>query len=109
MFFAILRMVHIMSGLTALLLGTAAIVTPKKRGSHTSLGEAYFAFIHVIAATAIVMGVLHWQESWYLIPIAAVSYGYAWRGVRAMRMRGPDSLREHIGGMLGSYTAIWTA
>jgi uncharacterized membrane protein len=109
MLFTTLRLVHILCGIVALLVGTAAILAPKRRGPHTIFGKVYVVFIALLCVTALAMSAMNLEQSAYLIPIAFISFGFAWSGERAMKLRGPDCLRCHIRGMLGSYIAIWTA
>ncbi len=109
MLFQAIRLVHIISGFTAVLLGIASMLAPKKRGLHTTLGSTYHAFMIVICASAAALAVLNWRQSWYFLLISIFSYSYALMGIRAVRKRGPGWLKIHIKGMLGSFIAIMTA
>ncbi len=81
----------------------------KKKGKHTVSGEIYHGSYVLVFITALVMSVLHWEESQYLFYIALFSYGLALLGYVAVKKKWKNWLGTHIGGMLGSYIGIVTA
>ena len=109
MFFGVLRMIHIISASTALLLGLCAFLAPKQAGIHPTLGRVYGAFVGLTCLTAIVMGGMHWRTSLYLIPLAILAYSLVIQGRRAIRQPSAYSSHRHIRGMLGSYITLCTA
>ncbi|MFD2705916.1 DUF2306 domain-containing protein [Salibacterium lacus] len=100
---------HIISGILCLIVGLAAAFAKKQHGWHTFLGELYHGSYVVVFVSAVVISIMHWQESAYLFFIALFSYGLALFGYRARKKRPLNWLSKHIGGMLGSYIGIVTA
>ncbi len=72
-------------------------------------GEIYHGFYAVVFITAVVMSVIHWEESAYLFYIGIFSYALALLGYLAAKKRWKNWIGTHIGGMLGSYIGIVTA
>ncbi|MCA1029663.1 DUF2306 domain-containing protein [Bacillus timonensis] len=107
--FQFFLIIHIIAGFLCLLTGLFAMIASKKRGKHTIFGEAYHVNFVVVFLSAVVMAILHWEESAYLFFIAFFSYFFALQGYIAGKKRGKNWLVRHIGGMLGSYIAIVTA
>jgi hypothetical protein len=81
----------------------------KKRGKHTLSGEIYHWSYVLVFITAVVMSIIHWEESAYLFYIGIFSYALALLGYLAPKIRWKNWLGSHIGGMLGSYIGIVTA
>lgn len=81
----------------------------KKRGKHTVSGEIYHWSYVLVFISALVMSVMHWEESAYLFYIAVFSYSLAFLGYLSAKMRRKNWLSKHISGMLGSYIGIVTA
>jgi hypothetical protein len=81
----------------------------KQKGKHTISGEIYHGSYVLVFISAIVMSVMHWEESAYLFYIAVFSYALALIGYVSAKIRWKNWLSGHIGGMLGSYIGIVTA
>lgn len=81
----------------------------KKRGKHTLSGEIYHWSYVLVFITAVVMSIIHWEESAYLFYIGVFSYALALLGYLSSKSRWKNWLGSHIGGMLGSYIGIVTA
>lgn len=81
----------------------------KKKGKHTVSGEIYHCSYVLVFVTAVVMSILHWEESAYLFYIGLISYVLALLGYLSAKIRWKHWLGSHIGGMLGSYIGIVTA
>ena len=101
--------IHVAAGVAGLLLGPLAMVVEKRRGRHTSAGEAYHAAFAVLCASAVVLAVLDWSESWWLALVGAGSYGFALLGYVAAKRRRPGWLIKHVAGQGGSYIAMTSA
>ena len=100
--------VHIVAGTPGLILG-ANMFVPKRRGTHTRIGELYHWNYVVMAGTACVMASLAWAESWFFVPIAVFSYAFALTGYVAAKWRPRGWLIPHVIGQCGSYIAAVSA
>lgn len=100
---------HIASGAAGLLLGPLAFRASKRRGGHTSLGEAYHWVMAAVCVSAAGLAIIDWSRIWWFLPIAAFSYANALVGYVAARRRRPGWLPWHVRGMCGSYVALLTA
>jgi len=100
---------HIVSGIVCLVSGIFAMSYKKRRGKHTLAGEIYHGSYVLVFISAVVMSIVHWEESAYLFYIAVFSYALAIMGYLAGKRRWKNWLGTHIGGMLGSYIGIVTA
>ncbi|MFC7064174.1 DUF2306 domain-containing protein [Halobacillus seohaensis] len=106
----ILLTVHISAGVVCLVSGLIAMFAKKRKGKHTKFGQIYHWAYVVVFITAILMAIIHWQESQYLFYIALFSYGLALIGYLSVKRKKTKKwLTFHIGGMLGSYIGIITA
>ena len=107
--FKLFLVIHIVTGAICLITGLLAGFSPKRRGKHSFYGEIYHGSYVLVFITAVVMSILHWNESAYLFFIAIFSYSLAFLGYIAAKKRWKNWLGSHIGGMLGSYIGIVTA
>src|SRR5699024_3095595 len=107
--FNLFLIVHIITGSICLISGLSAMTARKKRGRHTISGDIYHGSYVVVLVTSIAMAVLHWEKSAYLSYIARFSYGLAFTGYLAVKMRWSNWLSFHLSGMAGSYIGIVTA
>lgn len=92
-----------------LLTGLLAGFSKKRRGKHTIFGEIYHGSFVFVFISAVVMSIMHWDESAYLFYIGVFSYSLAFLGYLSAKIRWKNWLGTHIGGMLGSYIGIFTA
>ncbi|MBP0726156.1 DUF2306 domain-containing protein [Bacillus sp. RG28] len=107
--FKLFLVLHIITGIICLITGLLAGFSKKRRGKHSFYGEIYHGSYFLVFITAVVMSILHWNESAYLFYIAIFSYSLALLGYIAAKKRWKNWLGSHIGGMLGSYIGIVTA
>lgn len=99
---------HVASGVAALALGPLALLAARRRQrSYTGLRDTYYWTVLVVCITATVVSVLAWARLWWLVPIAAVSYGLVLAGYLGSRHHWPLWVRAH--GWGGSYIALVTA
>jgi hypothetical protein len=101
--------IHVACGSVGLVLGPIAMVSGKRRGTHTRAGEAYHWLFLVLFASAVALAVLNWDEVWWLAFVGAASYGFAVLGYLAAKRRWAGWLRAHVAGQGGSYIAMVTA
>jgi hypothetical protein len=105
---AIFLVLHVASGAVALALGPLALLAARRRRrSYRQLRDAYYWTVLVVCATATVVSLLAWARLWWLVPIAALSYGLALVGYLGSRHNWPLWARAH--GWGGSYIALVTA
>ena len=100
---------HIVAGSAGLVLGPLAMRAPKRRGRHTRLGGIYHWNMLAVCLSATALALMDWGELWWFLPIAAFSYANALMGYLAVKIRWRGWLRQHVGGMGGSYIALVTA
>ncbi|WP_338472406.1 DUF2306 domain-containing protein [Niallia sp. XMNu-256] len=81
----------------------------KKNGKHTIAGEIYHGSYVFVFISAVVMSIIHWEDSAYLFYVGVFSYALALLGYLSAKFRWKNWLSSHIGGMLGSYIGIVTA
>lgn len=108
--FPIILWTHIATGTIGLVLGPIAMYSSKRKGLHTQTGTVYFYCMSVVCAAALVLSVMHWQQSWWLSVVGVFSFSLAARGYFSAKKReSREWLQQHISGMLGSYIAMTTA
>jgi hypothetical protein len=107
--FAALLACHILAGLTCVLAGAVALLSPKRRGRHPRFGEVYYWGLGVVFVTAAGMAVLHWPQNAYLLALGSVTFAAGSIGYLARKRRSPGWLTLHIAGMSVSYIVLLTA
>lgn len=101
--------VHVAFGLTAVVSGALAMLSPKQPGRHPRSGTAYFWSLAGVAVTAGGLAAVRWQEDRALFALALVAFAAALLGRTARRAMWPGWARLHIAGMGVSYIAMLTA
>jgi hypothetical protein len=101
--------VHVASGVVALVLGPLALLAARRQQQRSFglLRDAYYWTVLAVCASATAVSVLAWARLWWLVPIAALSYGLALAGHLGNRHNWPAWVRAH--GWGGSYIALVTA
>jgi hypothetical protein len=109
--------VHVLAGLTTVIIGIVAFSMPKRRGRHPRWGERYLWAYTLVFLTATILSVQRWSVDAYLFFIALVGYGFALGGYAARRFRrerlmlrllGKNWVIAHIVGTIGSYIVLLT-
>src|SRR6266849_3996251 len=109
--------VHVLAGLTTVIIGIVTFSMPKRRGRHPRWGERYLWAYTLVFFTATILSVQRWSADAYLFFIALVGYGFALGGYVArrfrrarflMRLLGRNWVMAHIVGMIGSYIVLLT-
>jgi hypothetical protein len=101
--------IHASCGSAGLVLGPVAMLSGKRRGTHTRSGEAYHWVFLVLFFSAVALAVLNWDEVWWLAFVGAGSYALALLGYLSAKRRWKGWLRAHVAGQGGSYIAMVTA
>ena len=100
---------HIVIGLACVLSGAAAMVSPKRRGGHSTFGTIYFWCLLVIFASATALSIARWSEDHVLFALGALAFAAAVVGRRSARHGGPGWASIHVGAMGLSYILLLTA
>jgi hypothetical protein len=107
--FATLLVLHIAAGLTAVVAGATAMLSPKRFGRHPNAGRTYCAALCVLCATAVGMAAMRWPEDAYLVVLGALSLAAASIAYLARHYRWRGWIGVHILGMGTSYIVLLTA
>ena len=107
--FATLLVVHIAAGLTAVVAGAMAMLSPKRSGRHPKAGKTYYMALCVVCATAVGMAAMRWPEDAYLVVLGSLSLAAASLAYLARHYQRQGWIRLHILGMGTSYIVLMTA
>jgi hypothetical protein len=91
--------VHIASGLTDVVAGATAMLSPKRSGRHPKAGRTYYTTLCVVCATAVGMAAMRWPEDAYLVVLGGLSLAAASLGYLSRRHRWQGWIRLHMLGM----------
>lgn len=101
---------HILLGLTCVVTGFVAMVSPKRHGRHSRFGTIYYWCLAVLFASATALSAMRWAENYHLFILGVLSFGTAFFGRVAVRQPSPARrLRLHVSGMGLSYILMLTA
>ena len=100
--------VHVAAGLTCVVSGALAALSPKGRRRHVLAGKIYFGGICVLVASATGLAIMRWREDYGFFLIGLVAFCFALTGFLARERHWPGDT-PHIVGMGGSYIAMLTA
>ena len=101
---------HILLGLTCVVTGFVAMVSPKRHGRHSRFGTIYYWCLVVLFASATALSAMRWAENYHLFILGVLSFGTAVFGRVAVRQPSPARrLRLHVSGMGLSYILMLTA
>lgn len=106
--FAAALVVHIASGLTAVIAGALAATARKQAGRHPRAGRVYLWALGAIVTTATIMAIIRWREDAHLFAIGVIAFGLGLYGYRARRRQRRGWPPHHAIGMGGSYIALLT-
>jgi hypothetical protein len=106
--FAATLVLHILSGLTAVIAGALAATARKQPGRHPRAGRIYLWALGGVFATATIMAAIRWHEDAHLFAIAVIAFSLSLYGYRARRRHRPGWPPHHAIGMGGSYIALLT-
>jgi len=107
--FGAILVVHMAAGLVCVVTGAITLLSPKQRGRHPRLGEAYCWALGVVFATATVMAALRWAQSGYLFFLGSAAFAAGSIGYLARKRRWRGWLTVHIVGMSLSYIVLLSA
>lgn len=101
--------VHVFFGLTCVVCGAVAMLSPKRRGRHPTFGTIYFWSLSGVFVTASALAVIRWSDDRALFILAALSFSAAVLGRQARRRQWKDWPRWHMTGLGVSYMILLTA
>jgi hypothetical protein len=79
--------VHLPAGLTCVVTGAVAALSPKRPGRHPRLGTLYYRSLWVVFASAAWLAALRWPQDAYLLVLGTPSVTAATLGRTARRRR----------------------
>jgi hypothetical protein len=100
---------HVLLGLACTIIGMLAMLRVKGRGRHSDFGTIYYWCLSGVSVTALGLSVVRWDEDYHLAILAALSFGSAYLGRRAIRHRWRNWPVLHLWGMGASYILLITA
>ena len=108
----LLLAVHIAAGLTCVVTGAVAALSPKRPGRHPRLGTLYYRSLSVVFATAAWLAALRWPQDAYQLVLGTLSFAAATFGRIARRRRWRWHrwrwIGLHLTGMSASYILLLT-
>ena len=99
--------IHVVCSVIALLLGLLAMLTEKKQGQHTILGETYHWNYLALFLTTLYLS-FGYDIVWWAVPTAVIGYSLALTGFLAARLQFKHWFTVHLIGQGGSYITIST-
>jgi hypothetical protein len=108
-FLTIVVGVHIPLGIACVVAGASAMLLRKGRGRHSTFGTTYFWCLLALFVSATLLSIMRWSDNYHLFILGAAAIGCAWFGRSALRLRWPNWVRLHIGGMSLSYVVMLIA
>jgi uncharacterized membrane protein len=89
-----LALLHVTAGFTALVVAPVAMLTAKGGITHRRWGKVYYYAMVVVAASAVVLGLL--RPNLFLTLLAVFSFYTAFSGYRALARKRPDAARRDV-------------
>ena len=108
-FFLAVVGIHVLLGLACTIAGVVAMLMAKGRGRHSRFGTIYYWCLSGVFVTAWGLSIVRWSEDYHLAILAALSFGSAYLGRRAIRHRWRNWPVLHLLGMGASYALLMTA
>ncbi len=98
-FFLVIVAVHVATGLTCVVSGAVAMLSPKRRGRHPTAGKVYFWSLAVVFVSMGILSILRWPADNHLLVLGILSFATALVGRTARRRQWRGWARHHIAGM----------
>jgi len=108
LFLAVL-VIHVAAGLTCVITGAVAMLSPKSAGRHPRFGTFYYWGLIVVFITMGVLSVMRWAQDYHLFILGVLSFTAAFVGRQAAPSRATPRIRVHLIGMGLSYILLLTA
>ena len=107
--FLTLVAVHVAAGLVCVVVGAAAMLSPKGAGRHPTAGTIYYWSLVVVSLSMTALSIIRWPADTHLLVLGMLSFGAGAIGRTARRGRWQGWLRIHITAMGLSYILLLTA
>jgi hypothetical protein len=101
--------VHVAAGMTCVIGGAVAMLSPKRAGRHPSAGTVYYWSLAVVSGSMTVLSIMRWPHDVHLFVLGILSFVSGWFGRRARRQLRTGWPRVHMSGMGLSYILLLTA
>jgi len=101
--------VHVLAGISAVIFGATAMLSPKRFGRHPWSGRIYYWSLAVVFVSMTILSMMRWAEDWYLFVLGFLSFVAATLGLFARRRLIAHWVIVHIVGMGNSYILLLTA
>ena len=101
--------IHVLLGLTCVIVGALAMLSTKRRGRHSSFGTVYYWCLLVLFGSATFLSAMRWAEDYHLFILGALSFASAWLGRTSVRRGWRGRFRLHLTGMGLSYIFLFVA
>jgi len=101
--------IHVAAGLTCVVAGAVAMLSPKAAGRHPRAGTIYVSSLVVVFATMAIVSAFRWADDARLAVLGGLSLAAALFGRSARRRVWPGWARLHMSGMGASYILLLTA
>lgn len=101
--------IHIVLGLTCVVAGFIAMLSPKRHGRHSIFGTVYYWCLAALFASASALSAMRWAENYHLFILGVFAFAAAQFGRAAVRKPPPRRLDLHVTGMGLSYVFMLTA
>src|SRR5262245_14496901 len=101
--------VHVLAGLTCVVLGIVAMLSRKRPGRHPRFGTIYYWLLSVVFVSATILSAMRWAEDYHLFILGTLSFATASLGRMSLRRRWRSWIRLHITCMGLSYILLLTA
>jgi hypothetical protein len=108
-FFLSLVAVHVAAGLTCVVAGAVAMLSPKRAGRHPSAGTIYYWSLVAVFVSMTVLSLLRWPHDNHLFALGILSFAAGSLGRAARRKLWPYWVRIHVSAMGFSYILLLTA
>ena len=107
-FLSILAM-HVAAGLSCVVAGAVAMLSPKRVGRHPAAGAVYYWSLTIVFVSMTLLSILRWPHNTHLLILGILSFAAGFIGRAARRHLWVDWARIHLSGMGLSYILLLTA
>jgi len=106
---AIIRILHMATGFSAIGAGIVAFLAGKGGRLHAQIGTVYFGLMTVVCMLAVLLAMFDLKGLWPFISVAAVTYTFACTGFWARGRRDRVGLTIHVTGLVSSFCGLLMA
>jgi hypothetical protein len=107
--FLALIAVHVLAALICVIAGIVAMLSKKQPGTHPKAGSVYYYGLWIVFITVIIISIVRWSEDYPLFILGGLSFGLAFTGRKAEKLKWKKWPVIHVLGMGFSYILLITA